>query len=341
MSIQSFGRTGDGVPVDEVKLVLPNGAVASFISFGAVWRDLLVPVPGGGPRRVVLGFRDLPGYEADHMQTGATLGRCGNRTAHGKFTLDGRTYQLPLNEKGRTHLHGGPNGFSRRPWTVDGHDDNSVALSLVSPDGEAGYPGRVVAKCVYRLLPPATVRIEYSATTDAPTIVNLANHAYFSLDHGKSIRGHRLTLNCSRYTPSDPATLLPTGQIAPVEGTLYDFRGGKPLLHPSGDDNFMFDMNFVIDRKGDGLVHAASVDAPGSPVRMEVHTTEPGLQLYDASGMAPGPVGIDGKPFFKNAGFCLEAQKFPDSANHPEWPTVVLRPGQAYATVTEYRFIAA
>jgi aldose 1-epimerase len=212
-------------------------------------------------------------------------------------------------------------------------------MSLVSPDGEAGYPGRVVAKCVYKLLPPATIRIEYSATTDVPTLVNLANHAYFTLDYGKSIRHHRLTLNASRYTPSDPATLLPTGQIAPVEGTVYDFRAGKPLLHPSGDENFMFDMNFVIDRKGDGLVHAATVDAPGSPVRMEVHTTEPGLQLYDASGMAPGKPGVDGKPFFRNAGFCLEAQKFPDSANHPDWPTVVLRPGGDYHTVTEYRFI--
>jgi aldose 1-epimerase len=340
MSLHSFGRTADGAQVDEVKLALANGTVASFIAFGAVWRDLVIPVPGNGPRRVTLGFRDLAGYEADHMQVGASLGRCGNRTANGRFTLDGKTYRLPLNEKGRTHLHGGVKGFSRRVWTIDAHDDASVSMSLVSPDGEEGYPGRATARCVYRLLPPATVRIEYSATADAPTLVNLANHAYFTLDYGKSIRGHRLTLNCSRYTPSVPETLLPTGVIAPVEGTVYDFRQGKPLLHPSGDDAFMFDMNFVIDRSGPGMVHAATVDAPGSPVRMEVHTTEPGLQLYDASGMAPGHPGLDGNPFFKNAGFCLEAQKFPDSANHPDWPTVVLRPGETYSTTTEYRFIA-
>jgi len=178
-----------------------------------------------------------------------------------------------------------------------------------------------------------------SAVTDAPTVVNMAHHSYFSLDYGKSIRSHRLMINASRYTPSDPATLLPTGQIADVTGTVYDFRQPKPLLHPSGDDNFMFDMNFVLDRKGPGMVHAASVTVPGGPVRMEVHTDEPGLQLYDASGIGPGAPAVDGMAFFKNAGFCLEAQKFPDSPNHPDWPTVVLRPGGTYQTVLEYRFL--
>ena len=341
MSLHSFGRTADGTAVDEVKLVLPNGTAASFISFGAVWRDLVVAVPGGEPRRVTLGFRDLAGYEADHMQVGATLGRCANRITDGQFALDGRTYQLPLNEKGRTHIHGGPSGFSRRVWTLDHHDDTSVTMSLVSPDGEMGYPGRVVAKCVYRLLPPATVRVEYSAATDAPTLVSMAHHAYFTLDYGKSVRSHKLMMKASHYTPSNPETLLPLGQIAPVEGTVYDFRAGKPLLHPSGDENFMFDMNFVVDRTGGGLIHVATVEAPGSPVRLEVHSTEPGLQLYDASGMKPGNPGVDGKPFFKNAGFCLEAQKFPDSIHHPDWPSVVLRPGETYSTITEYRFIAS
>lgn len=340
MSLQPYGRTADGTPVSEIKLSLPSGAAASIIPYGAVLRDLVVPVAGGPARRVTLGCRDFAAYEADRMYLGATLGRCGNRIANGTFTLDGKTYHLPLNEQGRTHLHGGAKGFSRRVWTIDAHDDTSVSLSLISPDGEEGYPGRVVARCIYRLLPPATVQIEMSAVTDAPTLVNLAHHSYFTLDYGKSIRSHRLTINASRYTPSDKF-LLPTGEIVPVDGTVYDFRKGRPLLHPSGDDNFMFDMNFAIDRTGPGMVHAASVDVPGGPVRMEVHTDEPGLQLYDASGIGPGAPAVDGSLFFKNAGFCLEAQKFPDGQNHPNFPSVVLRPGENYRTLTEYRFLPA
>lgn len=338
MSIHPFGQTRDGESVEEARIALPSGAEASIISFGAILRDLVVPVTGQASRRVVLGYRNFAGYAADVMHVGATAGRCANRIAGGRFVLDGRPYQLSLNEKGRTHLHGGFNGFGRRAWTIVHHDAASVTLALSAPDGEEGYPGDVEARLTYRLLAPATLQIEMTATTDAPTLVNMAHHSYFTLDYGSSIRSHRLWVAAGRYTPTDE-TLLPSGPIAPVEGTVYDFRSPKPLLHPSGDDNFMFDINFVLDRSGSGLVHAATVDAPGSPLKMEVHTTEPGLQLYDASGLGPAHPGLDGKPHFRNGGLCLEPQKFPDAVNHPEWPSPVLRPGETYRQITEYRFL--
>ncbi len=337
MSTRPFGQTAEGTPVDEARLTLPSGMEASVIGFGSILRDLLIPVPGGAARRVVLGYPDLAGYLSDSAHLGANAGRCANRIAGGRFTLDGKTVQLALNEGGRTHLHGGPQGFGRRVWTIAAADGRSAELTLRSPAGEGGYPGTVEARCVYRLLPPATLQIEFTATTDAPTIVNIAHHSYFTLDHGKSVRDHRLQVHAARYTPTD-AALIPTGEIASVAGTPYDFRTARPLSDTRAAPDFFYDMNLVLDRAGAGVVHAATVTAPSSPIRMEVHTTEPGLQLYDAVHLGTAAPGHDGIRYGRHMGLCLEAQKFPDAPNHPNFPSIVLRPGETYRQVTEYRF---
>jgi aldose 1-epimerase len=339
MSIIPFGRTSEGVPVSEARLALPSGFEASVIGFGSVLRDLLVPVPGGGRRRVVLGYPDLAGYLADAAHLGANAGRCANRIANGRFVLDGQAVQLALNE-GQTHLHGGPNGFGRRVWTIAAADETSATLTLHSPAGEGGYPGALEARCVYRLLPPATVRIEFSATTDAPTIVNIAHHSYFTLNHGASVRDHVLQVHASRYTPTD-AALIPSGEIVSVAGTPYDFRTARPLSETRGAPDFFYDVNLALDRTQPGVIHAATVTAPGSPMKMEVHTTEPGLQIYDAVHLAAAMPGHDGVRYGRHMGLCLEAQKFPDAPNHPNFPSIVLRPGETYSQVTEYRFPAA
>ncbi|HEY1721792.1 MAG TPA: aldose epimerase family protein [Magnetospirillaceae bacterium] len=337
MSIRPFGQTSEGTPVSEAHLTLPSGMEASVIGFGSILRDLLIPVPGGGKQRVVLGYPDLAGYLGDAAHLGANAGRCANRIANGRFTLDGKTVQLALNEAGRTHLHGGPTGFGRRVWTIEKADDTSATLALRSPSGEGGYPGTVEARIIYRLLPPATLQIEFSATTDAPTIVNIAHHSYFTLNHGKSVRDHKLQVNGSRYTPTD-AALIPSGNIASVEGTPYDFRTARPLSDTRTAPDFFYDMNLVLDRSGSGVIHAATVTAPNSPIKMEVHTTEPGLQMYDSIHLGVVTPGHDGINYGKHMGLCLEAQKFPDAPNHPNFPSVVLRPGETYHQTTEYRF---
>lgn len=337
MSVRPFGQTADGVPVSEARLVLPSGMEASIIGFGSILRDLVVPVPGGPARRVVLGYPDLAGYLGDTAHLGANAGRCANRIANGRFILDGKPIQLALNEGGRTHLHGGPHGFGRRVWTIAAADDHSAELTLRSPAGEGGYPGTVEARCIYRLLPPATLQIEFAATTDAPTIVNIAHHSYFTLHHGRSVRDHVLQVNAARYTPTD-AALIPTGEIASVAGTPYDFRVPRPLSETRAAPDFFYDVNLVLDRAASGVVHAATVTAPGSPIKMEVHTTEPGVQMYDAVHLGSTVPAHGGVHYGRHMGLCLEAQKFPDAPNHSNFPSIVLRPGETYRQITEYRF---
>jgi aldose 1-epimerase len=339
MSIRPFGQTPEGTPVSEARLALSSGMEASVIGFGSILRDLVVPVAGGAPRRVVIGFPTLAGYLADGVCIGANMGRCANRIAKGRFDLDGKPVQLVIND-GVNHLHGGPNGFGRRVWAIASTDGQAADLTLHSPAGEGGYPGTVEAHCIYRLLPPSTLEVTFTATTDAPTLVNIAHHSYFTLDYGKSVRDHLLQVHAARYTPTGPG-LIPTGAIAPVAGTPYDFRAPRPLSDTRSGAGFFYDANFVLDRSGAGLFHAATVTAPGSPLKMEVHTTEPGLQLYDADALGSAEAGIDGLRLGKNLGLCLEAQRFPDAPNHPDFPSVVLRPGETYRQVTEYRFLPA
>jgi aldose 1-epimerase len=337
MSLHSFGTAPGGVAVTEARLALPSGLTASILDRGAVLRDLQVPAPVGGPRRVVLGYLTLEGYLADRASLGAVNGRYANRIAAGRFVLDGVEHRLSLNENGRTHLHGGTIGFRRRLWRILGHDEASVTLGLTSPDGEEGYPGTLEARCTYRLVPPATLRLELEATTDAPTIVNLAHHPYFTFAPGQPVGDHQVEIDAEHYTPVDPA-LIPTGEIAPVAGTRYDFRALRPIDAHAARSPSPYDINFVPDRPGPDIRRVARVLAPDRSLLMEVHTTEPGLQFYDASKLTPTHPGLDGQLHFPRAGVCLEPQAFPDAPNHPNFPPAVLRPGGQYRQITEYRF---
>jgi aldose 1-epimerase len=343
MPVTSFGAV-EGKPVEEIRLKSAAGAEASIISFGATLRDLVVPLGSGKSRRVVLGYESLDGYRSGHGYLGSTCGRVANRIAGGKFAIDGNAYQLSLNEKGRTHLHGGLRGFSHRVWEVADHQADRVTLRIASPDGEEGYPGAVETFCTYRLLDPGTIRIEATATTDAPTLVNLANHSYFTLAENQEIWDHRMELAAGFYTPTD-ADLIPTGEIRSVAGTPYDFRSPRPIRMMAGGNPYDYDVNFVLDALAPvgsaGGDAAARVTSPAGDLMLEVATDEPGLQFYTGKVVSTGgPAGIAGQRHFPHAGFCLEAQRFPDAIHRRHFAQALLRPGEVYRQVTEYRFKA-
>jgi aldose 1-epimerase len=338
MPLKPFGRLPDGTEITEIGLSTPSGATASIITFGAAVRDLVAPLPSGGVRRVVLGYRTLEGYLTNPAYLGVTAGRCASRIRGGKLTIAGAEHRLTLNA-GRHHLHGGVTGFSHRPWHILAADEGAVMLALVSPDGDQGYPGTVEARCTYRLVEPATLRVVMTASTDALTAVNLTHHSYFSLAPGKSIRNHRLQIHASHYTPFD-AELVPTGEIRSVAGTPYDFRNLRTIEEAAGSTDFAYDMCLVLDRAEDRLALAATLQAPEGELAMEVHTTEPCLVFYDAANLPPNPPGLDGRPHFPHAGLCLEPIQFPDSANYPWFRPALLRPGDLYRHITEYRFRA-
>lgn len=336
MALYSFGTTDDGLTVTEVRLALPSGLEASILDRGAVVRDLQIPTRNGASQRVVLGYRDLAGYSADQAYLGALAGRHANRIAEGRFKLDGRSHQLTLNERGRTHLHGGLIGFSRRGWRILERTDASVTLGLTSPAGEEGYPGTLEASCTYRLVDPGTLSIHMTAETDSPTIVNFAHHSYFTLNYGQSIRDHLLQIDAEHYTPTDPA-LIPTGAIVSVADTPFDFR----RLRRIAAADIPYDTNFVLHRVQAGLYRAARLLPPDGGIAMEVYTTEPGLQFYDGGYLNASHPGLDGRPHFPHAGLCLEPGRFPDGPNHPNFPSPLLRPGEVYRQTTEYRFVNA
>ncbi|WP_342236089.1 aldose epimerase family protein [Inquilinus sp. OTU3971] len=334
MSIHPFGRLPDGRAVHEIRLANAAGATASVITFGAAVRDLVVPL-GGGMRRVVLGFAALDGYLDNRRYLGVTAGRHASRIGEGRLVLDGTVHQLSRND-GRHHLHGGATGFSRRLWYIVEASESAVTLGLVSPDGEDGYPGRLDVRCTYRLEEPASLSVEMTATTDAPTIVSLAHHSYFTLAPGASIRGHRLWIPASRHVPFGP-DLVPTGDLAPVAGTPYDFRTLRPIAGP--DPSVLYDCCLVLDREGQRLQPAARLEPSDGGFRLEVATTEPCLVFYDGAGLGPDRPAVDGSWHFAHAGLCLEPMRYPDSPNQPAFPQAVLRPGELYRQQTTYAFI--
>jgi aldose 1-epimerase len=346
MSAHEFGRL-DGQTVYRATLRSAAGAEAKILSFGAVVQDLLVPTRHG-LCRVVLGLEDLNDYRAYSPHFGAIAGRFANRIAHGRFSLDGQTYQLPLNEAGRHSLHGGARGFGHRLWEMVDDDAGSVVLRLYSPDGDSGYPGGLTTECIYRLVEPATLRIELSARCDRATIVNLAHHSYFNLELGPvdrppsqqpvaSIIDHELTINADFFTPVD-GELIPTGEILSVIGTAYDFRFARPIRTAGG---LRYDTNYVVTAPPDaatGLAHIATVQAPTTELSLEVHSSEPGVQFYDGASIAIPVAGLGGAHYASHAGLCLEPQRFPDSPNRRHFTAAVLGPGETYHQVTEYRF---
>lgn len=342
MTVSLFG-TLENRPV-HAATIASGGARASIIEYGAVLRDLVVPLPGGGEQRVVLGFDRLEDYVLHSPHAGAIAGRFANRIGHGRFTLDGETYDLPRNQAGKHTLHGGGAGFGKRAWALLHADAASVTLGLHSPDGDAGFPGAMTVTCRYTLA-GATLRVEITAFTDRPTVLNLTNHAYFNLDGSLDILDHELQVMANLITPVD-ADLIPNGALAPVSGTPYDFRTPRPILALGADGApCHYDNNFVLRRAttertacGAELALAAALSSPKSGLKMEVWTTEPCLQVYDAAKLNIPVPGLGGAMYGAHAGLCLEAQHAPDSPNLPHLPSTVLRPGALYRHITEFRF---
>ncbi|HLJ70753.1 MAG TPA: aldose epimerase family protein [Roseiarcus sp.] len=334
MNIRAFGEA-EGVPIVEITIASKAGAVAKILNWGAVVRDLIVPSKNG-PQRVTLGLNSLADYEAHSPSFGAVPGRFANRIANGRFSLDGVDYELDRKPGEKHTLHGGPHGFGKRPWRLANHDETSVTLTLHSADGDSGFPGALEATCVYRIEEPSTLRVELTAVSDRPTIVNLTQHAYFNLDGSADILDHELTLNADFYTPTD-ADLIPTGEIRAVAGTPYDFRSARPVRHASGQT---YDTNFVLAARilADGLAPAARLRSPKNGLTLDLFTTEPGVQFYDAAKLNCPVPGLDGAHYGPHAGLCLEPQVYPDSPNRRHFPDCVLRPDEEYRHVSAFRF---
>ncbi|WP_199844205.1 aldose epimerase family protein [Streptomyces sp. RTd22] len=344
---EHFGTLADGTKVD--RWTIENGRTRlSVLSYGGVVQSLEIPDRHGRRANVSLGFAELDAYVASSPYFGALIGRYGNRIARGTFTLDGKAYQLPVND-GPNSLHGGDKGFDKRVWTVEPFrkgPDVGLTLRRVSPDGEMGYPGALTVRVDYTLTAAGDFRIDYEATTDKATVVNLTNHTYYNLagEGSGSIYDHRLQIAASRYTPVDK-TLIPTGELAKVAGTPFDFRRAKEIgrdireahqqvLYGQGIDH-----NFALDK---GLTrrpeHIVTVTEPESGRVMKIATTEPGVQFYTGNFLTGTFAGTSGQVYRQGDGFCLETQHFPDSPNQPSFPSTVLRPGDTYRSTTVHSF---
>lgn len=337
----SFGRTSTGEPVELYTLRNAHRTVARVTTWGATLTELHVADRRGNTADVVLGFDTLEGWQSAHPYFGVTVGRVANRIANGRFTLDGKSYALATNN-GPNHLHGGNRGFDKVVWQaeqVQAAEGPGVRFTHVSPAGDEGYPGSLTASVTYVLTDADELVLHYEATTDAATPVNLTHHSYFNLtgDGSRDILGHRLTVFASHYTPTDD-TLIPTGEIAPVAGTPFDFRTPFDIGARIRDVKGGYDLNFVLDSGGGRLAPAAVVHDPASGRIMRVHTTEPGLQFYTGNFLDGSITGKGGTVYRQHAGFCLEAQHFPDAINQPAFPPVVLRPGKVYRQTTVYAF---
>ena len=323
-----------------------RGMEVRFIARGGIIVSMRVPDRAGVLADVTPGYDAVEDYSGDPRYLGALIGRYANRIARGRFTLDGVTHELARNE-GENQLHGGPGGFHQAIWDVELIPERREALLRHrSESGDQGYPGALDVRVTYSLTDANEFIVDYGASTEAPTPVNFTQHAYFNLaghDTG-DILGHELTLNSSAFTPVDGA-LIPTGEIRPVAGTPFDFRSPRLIGERIAEDDEQlavgrgYDHNFVIDRRGDaGLVLAARLHDPGSGRVLEILTTEPGIQFYSGSGFANGPRGKGGHGYVRAGALALETQHFPDSPNHPGFPSTILRPGEQFRSRTVYRF---
>ena len=340
-----FGKTPDGKTVD--LYVLNNGRVTvKVMTYGGIITEVLVPDRHGKVADVVLGFDSLDGYLSKNPHFGAITGRVANRIAKGRFTLDGKEYKLALNN-GPNSLHGGLKGFDKVVWKaedVSGAAGPAVKMSYLSPDGEEGYPGNLSITVTYTLTADDAIKIDYSATTDKATPVNLTNHSYFNLagDDSGSILDHELTLAADEYTPSD-ATLIPTGEIKSVKGTPLDFTSPTAIgsrFSQIKADPVGYDDNYVIRPDKTSPAFTARVVDPKSGRMLEMYTTEPGVQFYTSNFLDGTLKGKKGTVYKQYQAFCLEAQHFPDSINQPKFASIVLRPGATYSQTTIYKFSA-
>ena len=344
---QSFGKTADGTPVDLHILTNRTGAETAITNYGGIVVWLKVPDRKGNLGDVVLGYDSLDGYRNDKAYLGALIGRYGNRIAHGKFILDGITYTLPQNN-GENTLHGGIKGFNKQVWQAEeipGPNGPALRLHYVSQDGEEGFPGNLSVQVIYTWTDQNELKIEYGATTDKDTVLNLTQHSYFNLAGAGSgdVLQHQVTLHSDQFTVID-STLIPTGEIRSVQGTPFDFR--TPVaIGARIDDNDQqlkygigYDHNWVLESgRSDAPFLAAQAYDPHSGRTLKVWTTEPGIQFYSGNFL-DGIRGKAGKIYNRRDAFCLETQHYPDSPNHPNFPSTVLKPGEHYHSITVYKF---
>jgi len=340
-----FEKTVDGKQTHLYLLKNKNGMEAAITNYGGHLISLLVPDKTGKLTDVVLGFDNIDGYkQALSSFYGATIGRYGNRIAKGHFVLDGNSYQLAINNAPNT-LHGGKKGFNDVVWDGRQKNDHTVELSYLSKDMEEGYPGNLKCKVTYQLTDDNAIKINYEASTDKATVVNLTNHAYFNLNGigSGTILKHTVQLNAAHYNPID-STSIPTGEIAPVVGTPFDFTIPTEIGSQINENNEQlkngqgYDHNFVLDQH-DITAPVANIIGDKSGIKMEIFTTEPGIQFYSGNFMSGKNTFIDGSKDERRTGFCMETQHFPDSPNKPQFPSTVLRPGSVYKTETIYKFL--
>ncbi len=343
----TFGTMPDGTSVKLFTLTNAAGAEVRTITYGAILVSIKVADRDGRLGDVVIGHDSLDGYLTRSRFFGALVGRYGNRIGGAQFTLDGHTYTLAKNN-GANHLHGGVKGFDKVIWQGSVNKDSrgpSVSFTRTSPDGEEGYPGALAARVTYTLTDKNQLILDYHATTAKPTIVNLTNHSYFNLagEGTGDVLAHRVTIDADSFTPVD-AGQIPTGALAPVAGTPFDFTKETPVGARIDADHEQlrigagYDHNFVLRRSGSGLVHAVRVVDPASGRTMDVSTTEPGVQFYSGNRLDGSYNGKSGHVYGKRSALCLETQHFPDSPNKPAFPSTVLRPGQEYRSTTVYAF---
>jgi aldose 1-epimerase len=335
-----FGQMPDGAPVSLYTLTNANGMVAKIIDYGAIIAELHAPDRDGVLADVVLGFDTLDPYLGEHPYFGSLIGRYANRIARGRFELDGDIFQLDIND-GPNHLHGGRMGFHKVKWTSQA-DQEGLTLSYRSADGEMGYPGNLDATVRYELTDDDELVMRCQAVTDHATPVNLTQHSYFNLSGEGDILSHELMIRADTFTPVD-GTLIPTGALAPVAGTPFDFRSARPIGEQIAEQDLQlrhgsgYDHNFVIDKLPGRMGMAARVHDPRSGRILELFTEEPGVQFYSGNFL-DGSLAGKGRVFEHHAGFCLEPQHFPDSPNQPGFPNTILRPGEQYTTESRFKF---
>ena len=344
---ESFGKTGDGRPVDLYTLTNSHGVEVRAMTYGGIIVSLRVPDKSGSLGDIVLGHESLDGYLVNPPFLGVIVGRYANRIANATFTLDGVKYTLAKND-GPNSLHGGINGFNKQVWEAKEFENAKgvgVAFSYLSKDGEEGYPGNLKVKVSYTLTNENQLIVDYEATTDKATPLNLSQHSYFNLagEGSGDILGHHLMLNADRFTPVDK-TLIPTGELRSVQGTPMDFTKPTAIGARINEDYEQlivgkgYDHNWVINRKDDSLTLAAKVHEPTSGRILEVFTTEPGVQFYSGNFLDGSITGKHGHVYKQRYGLCLETQHFPDSPNHPSFPSTILKPGQTFHSQTVFKF---
>ncbi|MCF3641373.1 galactose mutarotase [Rhizobium sp. TRM95111] len=332
-SNEPFGTLPTGEPVDRIALA-GGGLTAHVLTYGAIIQDLRLD---GHDAPLVLGFEDLGSYLVHSPYFGATPGRNANRVGNGRFAIDGMTRQLELNENGITHLHGGSDGIAKRNWRIVAQSESHVVLAIRDPDGRAGYPGNCDITCTYRLTGAGILSVVYESVTDAATIANVCQHSYFNLDGEPDAFAHEIRIAADHYLPTDQRQ-IPTGEIRPVDGTVFDLRAPTSMRIQTEGEKIGYDHNFCLTPERRQKAPVAMVRSVLSGVSLEVRTTEPGVQLYTGFKMDVPVPGLDGRRYGPFAGFCLETQIWPDAVNHGGFPEAVLRPGEVLRQETDYVF---